>query len=391
MQNKNYRNVVLRVFKHNKLNTDNEKLGLKAGDTYTITYDEFIILLDKLAKRKKGLKYFAVVHNSGKDDEHYHAVICCGYNSQITFKTLKNMFPYSFIDSVKFGIRNAVQYLIHMNNPEKEQYSWDIVKTNAPAKLEDYKTPFDEQASEKIKRILADISACKIFEYEIVSKIGYDLYMKYASRINKAFDYQKKLLQKMERNAIVIYIQGKGGLGKSTFAKAYAIENGKPYCMSCSTRDPYQQYKSEPCVILDDVKFESIKIEDMLGFLDPHNNRGVSSRFQDKICIADTIFVVSNKSVQEVYSNEPSELRQAFYRRISVVLNFIDVSDDFVASYTVNEIKYDYVKDENGYVISNIHLIPVDTKTHLFDLKKYNDMTFDDMKKQDFIQGIAAL
>ena len=391
MHNKNFRNVVLRIFKHNKLSVDNDKLGLKAGDVYTITYDELIILLDRLAKRKKGLKYFVAVHNRGKEDEHYHIVICCGSYSQITFKTLKNMFPYSFIDSVKYGVKNAVQYLIHMNNPEKEQYSWDIVKTNAPSKLEEYKIPKSEEPKEKIKRILADISECRIMEHEIPSKIGFDLYFRFSSRINKAFDYQKKLIQKMDRDAIVIFIQGPGGLGKTTFAKAYAIENNKSYCLSASSRDPYQNYKSEQVMILDDIKYESIKIEDMLGFLDPHNNRGLSSRFSDKNCIADTIFVISNKTIQEWYKDESPELKHAFLRRISVVLSFIGISEDYVSTYTVNSIDDKYVEDENGNQVYRIDLVPAESGIHTFDAKKYIDVTVDEAKKNAFFQGIAGL
>lgn len=391
MHNKNFRNVVLRIFKNNKLTVDNAKLGLKAGDTYTLTYDELIILLDRLAKRKKGLKYFAAVHNRGKEDEHYHVVICCGNNSEITFKTLKNMFPYSFIDSVKYGVKNAVQYLIHMNNPEKEQYSWDIVVTNTPAKLEEYKIPKSEEPSERIKQILNDISECRIMEYEITSKIGYDLYSRFSSRINKAFEYQRKLIQKMNRDAIVIFIQGPGGLGKTTFARAYAIENNKSFCLSASTGDPFQNYKSEQVMILDDINYETIKIEDMLGYLDPHNNRGVASRYWDKNCIADTIFVISNKTVQEWYHDESPELKHAFLRRISVVIDFLDISDDFVATYTVNNIDDKYVEDENGNQVYTVDLVPVDSEIHTFNVYKYIDVTDDATKKNAFIQDIAEL
>lgn len=82
------------------------------------------------------------------------------------------------------------------------------------------------------------------------------------------------------------------------------------------------------------------------------------------------------------------------------MLNFEELSDDYVATYTVNEIIYqgkdDWIETET-YPRKEYHeykkyiLKSVDDVKHTFDLKKYINPVNDEEKKQQFLADIDLL
>ena len=123
-QDTNLRNVTLRISEINIATQDNKKYGIHAGDTVKITKEDIIAILDDW-KKTKDIKYYLAEHDADPNNRHCHVVIEFPENSECKFSTLKNKFPYGNIDRCKYGVKNCVQYLIHLNNPEKHQYTWD--------------------------------------------------------------------------------------------------------------------------------------------------------------------------------------------------------------------------------------------------------------------------
>ena len=400
---KTFRWVAFRVFKHNIVKKDYEELGLKTGDDYIVTFDDFIEILEKLASTRDGLEFYAITHSPGEDNEHYHGVVHCGDNSQITFAQLKKLFPFSFIYGIQYGSRNAIQYLVHMNAPEKEQYSWDSVITNAPpAKFEDFKIPFSELPHVKIKRIVKDIIEGRIKEYEVSTKITPDIYIKYKGRIKNAFEYLNEgSLVDNNRDFQVYVLQGPPRIGKSTFCKCWAKKHNMSIGFSSSGKHPFDEYRGQDCFVLDDYNYSVTSVDDMKKILDPHNNTGVAARYHNvlfKNC--KVLFICTNTPICDWYVTESKEDREAFIKRISYVLDFESLSDDFVASYTVNEIIYqgkDDLIETETYPRKEYHeykkyiLKSVDDVMHTFDLKKYINPASDEEKKKQFLAEIDTL
>lgn len=399
-KNKTFRWVSFRVFKKNIAKTENKKLKLKPGDSYTTTFDKFISILEKLADRKKNLEYYAITHFQGQENEHYHGVICCDPKSEITFGCLKNLFPFSYIYGVKYGARNAIQYLVHQNSPDKEPYSWDMIVTNAEEKLESWKTPTAETPKEKIKKIVNDIVEGNLKEYEIATKIEPGIYIRYNNRIKTAFEYRRRIdLLNPNRKLKCIVLFGNPGVGKTTFAKAYAQKYGKSICFSSSSNDFMECYKGEQVFVLDDFNFEKFSIEDFLKLLDPNTQSTVRSRYHNKLLTAEVLFIATNIEISDWYFDSPDILRKAMYRRISDVFAFGDLKPDGTVDYTVNAIaqtdKWEEEYNDSGILehrYRKVSLVPRDPdKMYTFDLNKYISLPRDDNSSNSLVNQLVQL
>lgn len=387
---KTFRNVTIRISALNHATKDNEVLGIKAGDEVRYTLKDILNVLEDWSD-KKDIKYYAIEHNEDPDNIHYHVVISFPKDSVCTFETLKNKFPYGDIEGCKYGVKSCVQYLIHMNHPEKFQYDWSDVVTNAPDKLEDYKIPGKATMNAKLKNTLDKIIKGEIKEYEIY-KIDYEIFLKYRRQIMSAFEYrQKTVALNKNRNLQVIVLQGPPRVGKSTFCKVYADKFNKSICFSSSSNDPWQDYAGQDIFVYDDFDYSRNKIEDMLKAFDPHNLTSVSARYKNKLFIGDTIFVCTNTPITEWYNWVKDVHRQALFSRISCVLQFID-TENGITHYTVNDIvnsgMKDYATDSFGrieHTYSKMVLYCQDNKVHEFNLNNYININEDIDKVEEFI------
>ena len=359
---KNMRNAFVRVSAKNIVKKDNEKLGVKAGDEVNYTKDDLLNILDDWLETKK-FRYYMIEHDDEEDNIHYHIVIEFMNNSQCRFQTLKNRFPYGKIENCDSGVKNCVQYLVHMNDLNKKQYSWDEVETNSPAKLEDYKIPGKKNMDARLKRLLDDIILGNIKEYE-VEKIDSDLYIKNKKTIENAFEYRaKSLLKNTTRTVDVFVLQGKSGVGKSTFCRAWSEKNNKTVRFSSGSKDPWQDYMGEQVFVYDDVEYKDININDMKKILDNHIQSSVSRRFKNRLFVGDTIFICTNSNILQWYKGYNESDREAIFRRINLVMEFKELSEDMVANYVVSKI----VKKDDEFCLESID----DCKVHTFDLKPY--------------------
>ena len=345
-QNKKMRTAFIRISAINTATKDNAALDIKAGDAVIYSINDVVGILENW-NNDKHFAWFAIEHNADPDNIHYHVVIKFDDMSTSDFEQIKAHFPYGQINSCRH-VKSCVQYLVHLNDPDKYQYEWSSVITNAPDKLEIYKIPGKSTTDIRLQKTLEDILSGEIREYEL-NRIDPHIYIKYASRIKQAFEYrQQTLISNPNREVMVIFLQGPAGIGKSTFCKAWAKKNNKSICLSSSSNDPWQDYKGQAIFVYDDCNFAHTKIEDLLKAWDPHNNTTVSARYKNRLFMGDTIFVCSNTPITEWYRYSIPELRAALLRRISNVLVFDRNANpvipkipnpDVPAYYTVNKIK----------------------------------------------------
>ena len=261
---KTYRNVMLRLSKKNVLHSDNPELGLVAGESYEYTKEGILEVLNKWSETKK-IEFFMIEHNPGEENDHFHVVIKFDNRSLCSFKTLKRKFAYGDISNCRYGVKACVQYLVHLNNPEKRNYDWSEVVTNSPAKLEVYKQPTKSAMNDKLKATIDLILSGDLKRYEI-DRIDPEIYIRYKRRIEAAFEYRKEILiSDPDRDIEIIVLQGKAGYGKSTFCKAFAKSTSRSIRFSSTSNDPWCMYNGEQVFVYDDLNYEKIKIEDMIS------------------------------------------------------------------------------------------------------------------------------
>ena len=395
-QNKMMRNAMIRVSAKNRTTKHNEQLGVHAGEEICFTKEQIQQILEDWTKTKF-FYYYMIEHSADPDNIHYHIVIAFTRTSQAKFSQIKDKFPYGQITNCEYGVKACVQYLVHMNDPAKHQYSWEDVITNSPERLALYKVPGKATLDMKTQDILNKIISGQIREYQI-NLIPADIYLKHSSKIKAAFEYRQQLLiSNPNREVMVVFLQGPAGIGKSTFCKEWA--KNKSICLSSSSNDPWQDYKGQTIFVYDDCNFAHTKIEDLLKAWDPHNNTTISARYKNRLFMGDTIFVCSNTPITEWYRYSPMPLRAALLRRISHVLDFDYYpipENDASAYYTVNELKdtgevEEYTTDKGFKRYYAVYELRQIGDRHPYDPSKYFNMDSDKKRTEAFIKGLDEM
>ena len=351
------RNAFIRISSVNMTNFDDDKRGIKAGDVVTYGKEDILQILDDWTKTRD-IKYYMIEHNHDKENVHYHVVIDFPKDSEATFQTIKNKFPYGNIDRCRYGVKSCVQYLVHMNEEAKEKYEWDEVETNAPDKLEDYKLPGKQNKDAKLQKLLDSIIYGSLRKYEI-DKIEPDMYIKYGRKIDRAFEYREKVLLSNPSRKIAVYVlQGGTGLGKSTFCRKWAEDNQQSIYFSSASNDPWQDYNGQDIFVYDDFRPYKMPIEDLMKSIDPYVNSTTAGRYRNKLFIGDTIFLTTNIPILDWFRGSDERVREAFFRRISKVLEF--------------------TKDPNEYGVSLIQIQRFN--------ESYNALTVEGVKRFDVLK-----
>lgn len=383
--NKNFRSAVVRVSAKNVATKDNEELKINAGDVITYSIDDVVNTLEEWTKTKY-FHYYVIAHDNDADNVHFHIVIEFTKNSQGKFSQIKDRFPYGQIDNCRYGVKNCVQYLVHMNDPEKTQYSWDSVITNSPERLVLYKVPGKTTLDMKAQTIISKILSGEIREFQI-DQIDPEIYIKHNRRIKAAFEYrQQTIVSNPSRDILVIVLQGPPRVGKSTFCKVWAKKHERSICLSSGSRDPWQDYKGQDVFVYDDFSYDSISILDLLKALDPHNNTAVSARYKNKLFLGDTIFICTNVPITNWYIGESLVLRDALYRRFARVLSFGELHSDGTVDYSINRIVYNDTENE----CEPMQLQEIES-VKTFDLKKYINITSDQSRVDEFVEDLDSI
>lgn len=268
-----------------------------------------------------GITYWFVEHPA--DDEvsitHYHIVI--KFRTPMPFDAIKNKFPFGFIENAK-SIKACVQYLVHLNDKSKEQYSWDDVKTNCKD-MTPYKILSSSQQEVTLHTILESINEGKIREYNQFTEIPIDIWSRHKTRIENALTYyRERVCMDSDREIDVIFMSGDSGIGKTTFAKRYCETRHLKPCISSSSNDPLQDYKGEPVLILDDLRDDAFKYHDFLKLLDNHTKSTTRSRYHNKAFIGEIIIITSTKPINDWYFNKTPEDKHQLRRRVRNWLKF---------------------------------------------------------------------
>ena len=146
----------------------------------------------------------------------------------------------------------------------------------------------------------------------------------------------------------------------------------KPAFISGSTRDIFQGYNAERCIIIDEMRPDVISYPDLLRITDPYGiGANLPSRYHDKALACDMIIITTPYSPFEFYCKSfaldrcPPTIRdetiktdsfEQLRRRISLVL-YMDDYYIHPVEYFPKEHKYEYIVDENNSSDGKEHYI----------------------------------
>lgn len=281
--------------------------------------------IDTIKRYKTIKKYAFICHDKDYNEKgvlespHYHIYLNFG-RASVRFDVVAKWFGVEpqYVNKVK-RTGSLLDYLTHSgeNDKFKHQYSPEEVTAN-----------FDFVKEAEIEKTFGDFtkySYAKQLEY--VHSLPADKQLKYYSELKKRWqlecDYRS--LQH-DRNIDVVFIYGKGGTGKTTYAKNMLKKMGYDYCVSSSSNDLFQDYKGQWGIILDDMRDRSMSFEDMLKCLDNHTASTMFGRYNNKVFDGKIIVITSSVPPHYWYKSPvrkygelvtiPLEDLNQFYRRI---------------------------------------------------------------------------
>lgn len=336
------------------------------------TMEELIELVEKKLKPKK---YAAILHDKDTDEkgkpaeDHIHLML--SFENARSINSVGKLLgdKPQYIEAWKGDARNGYAYLIHATDKARTKHQYNVTEVKANF---DYAAMIQSITKEvkkvdtygdaaKIKTFLNLLYIGEITKEEVEKQLSgaqyakakkqiEDVYTKYLK--NHAEEWRKKMIES-GKPICVIWMYGKPGTGKTSFAKEYAKKagNGQPFYVAGSSRDIFQSYMGEHIIILDELRTQSIPYPDLLRILDPFGIDAqvyAPSRYFDKALAADLIIITTPYSpldfYYEVFGYKVGLIDsfEQLHRRISLTLAMTD-AEILAATYDSN--KQCYITD----------------------------------------------
>lgn len=272
--------------------------------------------IQETLRRYRTIKKWAyILHDKDRDtNPHYHIYVNFG-NSGVDSKLVAEWFGLqeSQVNRIVGRSTDMLQYLTHANDSQKNKYQY------APSEVV---ANFDFESEIEKSKILGDFK-----------KYSYAEQLKYVNSLpvsekTTAFGKLQKLWQlhcqclvlNPDRDVKVMFVQGKGGTGKTYYSKKFLTAQGYDYCVSSSSNDPFQDYLGQKAIILDDLRDTAFELQDLLKVLDNHTASSVKSRFANKVFNGEMIVITSTVPLSywyREYQYRKDDTLDQLYRRIS--------------------------------------------------------------------------
>ena len=280
---------------------------------------------------------------------HYHIAIRLEYGTDTKYIANWLGIKENFINRVKGKWVDMLKYLTHENAPTKYQYAEDEVISNYDWKKEKEKVIKKSNSEARKSEIINDIVNGVIREFNYNDYITIDEYDKYKKSIDNAFKYRTDKIKGGKRNMECVYITGKSGTGKSTYAKMMCEDKGYSVFVSSGSNDVLDGYAGQDCIILDDLRPSCMGLSDLLKMLDNNTASTVKSRYKNKVLECKLIIITSVLKIDEFFNGVFKEQKEPIVqlkRRCKLHLRF---EQDYYYASLFDDKKGDY-SDEFEYV-----------------------------------------
>ena len=260
-------------------------------------------------------------------DPHIH-LMCSWGNKTTKDSVIANKFGCrrNQIENIKGTWADALDYLDHANAPEKYQYDPSEVHANFDWEEEAQNSTSRQKA--RIDEVIVGIGAGTIREYNLCEHVTVEEYTKHRRQIESAQKwrgyYVSDHLEELVEMKEIIWVCGQTGTGKTTFAKHLAKAMNLIYALTSTGKNMFDEYRDEPCLIIDDLRPADMRFNDLLGILDPYNFRHAAARYKNK-ALQTQMIIVTTTMTPEAFcsSNNGDELNaedaRQLYRRINTV------------------------------------------------------------------------
>ena len=317
-------------------------------------------------------KWAYIIHDKDDTRPHYHIALHFG-GASVDTKQVAEWFQLSYTD--KDGNEHSgenfvervkckrwsgiVTYLIHGQASQQNKYQYSPSEVHANFNIE------TELANEQILGDFEHYSYAQMLKY--IDSLPTAEKAAMFSKLRKLWELRCQILTlNTDRQLQVVFVTGKGGTGKTYYAKKLLNSLNYDFCISSSSNDPFQDYMGQKAIILDDLRDSSFEFEDLLKILDNNTSSSVRCRFANKVFNGVMIIVTSSVPLnfwyKELQYNRTETLDQ-LYRRISC---YVVVTDKEITVYDDGIDGYGKPKGL-GQVFKN----------ELADMKKENKPKFD--------------
>lgn len=320
-------------------------------------------------------KYALIVHDKDKNEQgepvepHVHVMI--SYDNARSLNNIAKILKDEpqYVEKWNGKSENGYSYLIHATTDSitKYQYSVSDVIANFNYQQEVKRITEEVEKSRQLKSsslLLDALYNGEITKEELEKKLVGSQYGKLKRQIEdvwskhlqfKAKEWREEM-KKSGKPIEVIWISGKAGTGKTSLAKAYAEKLDRPYFITGSSRDIFQNYSGEHTMIIDEFRAGMIQYSDLLRILDPFGTQVMApSRYSDKPLTCDLIIITSPYNPVEFYHKvfkEESEdgnsidSKEQLLRRIKLTIEIDDLH--------IKAVEYDSKHGEYGAINDTI-------------------------------------
>lgn len=280
----------------------------------------------------KSLIYYCIADEIGANEHTPHIHVFAMYQNPKAVSTIKRLFPESHIDVVRGSNSQTRDYVFKQGkwkDTEKET-------TSIPESQEEYgELPEDRRCCKPELGILYELIKDGRSNYEILEE--HPEYIKDITDIDRVrLTIKQEEYKNTWRNLEVVYIFGASGTGKSRYVmETYQYEN--VYRVT-DFLHPFDGYNSAQTVLLFEEFNSSIRIQDMLNYLDGYP-LSLPARYSNRIACYEKVFFTTNIPLEEQYPNiqrESPEIWKAFLRRINKVIHYKSATD-IITYHSVEE------------------------------------------------------
>lgn len=286
-----------------------------------------------IIKSHKTIKQYAYILHDKDPGQSPHWTIYLNFGSSgVDTKQVGEWFGLqeSQVEKIKGRKTDALQYLTHSNDTQKHKYQYPVSEITAN---------FDFETEITQSKILGDF---KNFSYaeqlDYVNSLPVSEKPAMFQKLKRLWDcHCQWLTLTADRNIEVVFVTGKGGTGKTYYAKRLMEAKHYDYCVSSSSNDPWQDYMGQKGMILDDLRDTAFTFEDLLKALDNDTSSSIKRRFSNVVFAGFIIVITSSVPLVHWYKRPdksgnriPYDELSQLYRRISA---YVELKNDEIIVY----------------------------------------------------------
>ncbi len=340
-------------------------------------------LYDTVEKELRPNRWAAIIHDKDVNEDgeavapHIHLMMVFENARHISSvsKILKDKPQY--LEIWKGKTNNGFSYLIHETNGAKDSYKYSPLEVTANFDYLNFMASIEEEISQASKykaskgdenKWLDMLLAGIITKEQLLEILSGSQYAKLhrqiddvdGLRLQKEAEKWRKDMYENKKAVTVIWIYGESATGKTRFAKEHAKKSGQSFYVTGSNRDPWQNYRGEHTVILDELRPNIIPFQELLRLLDPFGydtNVMGGSRFRDKEIVADLIIVTSPFNPIDFYNasvlNTAIDKKSQLLRRLTLIIHMTKHKIIPVVFSKTEELSFALIDDEKNARFNN--------------------------------------